>query len=91
MSRKNIISDPRRELRVHRLCYCQHLVPFNNNGQVYCVPGKPVPIPEDCPTCPLRLDEEDIPAKRKGQIRRLASPRERQRPKVSDDASEKEQ
>ena len=73
------MTDPLRELRVERLCYCPHLVPLNNNGQVYCVPGEPFPIEEDCPDCPLRLNEEDIPAKLKGQIRRLATPQEKHR------------
>lgn len=66
--------DPLRELRVQRLCYCPHLVPLNNNGQVFCVPGRPFPNSEDCPDCPLRVDEEDIPTKLKGQIRRVAAP-----------------
>ncbi len=73
-SRNKNQADPLRELRVQRLCYCPHLVPLNNNGQVYCIPGKPVPNETDCPDCPLRLEEEDIPAKLKGQIRRVTGP-----------------
>ena len=85
-------TDPLRELRVHRLCYCPHLVPLNNNGRVYCVPSRPFPDEQDCPECPLRVEEEDVPAKLRGQIRRLGSPvtRQRSRPLHTDDENEEE-
>ena len=70
--------DSLRDLRVQRLCYCPHLLPLNNNGRVFCVQPKPFPIQEDCPTCPLRLDEDEIPSKLRGQVRRLTAPPEKQ-------------
>ncbi|MFH1739260.1 MAG: hypothetical protein ABIH23_09650 [bacterium] len=89
-----MVSDPLRELRVQRLCYCPHLVPLNNNGRVFCVPGRPFPIKEDCPDCPLRLDEDEVPAKLKGQIRRLGTPSDKQQrspARAADDSEDEEQ
>ena len=92
MSRENMVPDPLRELRVQRLCYCPHLLPLNNNGRVFCVPGKPFPIKEDCPDCPLRLEEDDIPSKLKGQIRRLGTPSDKPlRPSAQADADSKDE
>ena len=91
MSRKNTVTDSLRELRVQRLCYCSHLVPLNNNGRVFCVPKKPFPLKEDCPNCPLRLDENEVPAKLKAQVRGLSTPASKQRrPSTKPDPENKE-
>ncbi|HQL63522.1 MAG TPA: hypothetical protein PLQ35_14645 [bacterium] len=87
MSQNNMEIDPLRQLRVYRLCYCPHLVPLNNNGRVFCVPSPPFPDKEECPECPLRVEEQDVPARLRGQIRRLGFPvtRQRARPVHTDD------